>query len=257
MTSIHQVILDGRLSQLNFLVNRFYANVNERDAYQRTPLHLAALCDQENFGYRVARLLLQADADLNITDSQNQTPFIYACLLNRNKLISLFLQTKTIDWHVTDHDSFLPIHHAAASCQTSALAEIVQEMKSLGLSIDPKTDLGYTPLILSIKFSRFDNAIYLLEHTDASPFAIDDEFHYTCQQWAQVVGPKTNDWTSYSRLRQNQTTPKRNKNQDKKFAFSREEKRSYRFCFNLFQFHSGFPIINVSMELILLINAVC
>ncbi|CAF4946099.1 unnamed protein product, partial [Rotaria sp. Silwood1] len=59
MASIHQVILDGRLSQLNLLINRIGCNVNEKDSYSRTPLHLAVLSDQENYGYRVARLLLQ------------------------------------------------------------------------------------------------------------------------------------------------------------------------------------------------------
>lgn len=214
MTSIHQVILDGRLSQLNFLVKRFSSNVNEKDSYGRTPLHLASLCDQENYGFRVARLLLQGNADLNLTDSQHQTSFVYACLLNRSKLITLFIQSKMIEWQIADHDSFLPIHHAATSCQTSSLAEIIQEMKTFSLSVDTKTDLGYTPLILAIKSCRFDNAIYLLDHTEASPFAIDDEFHYTCQQWAQSVGPKSSEWSAYHRTRH--LLPKRSRSTDKR-----------------------------------------
>lgn len=194
MASIHQVILDGRLSQLNLVINRIGCNINEQDSYGRTPLHLAVLTDQEHNGYRIARLLLQANADINAKDFQQQTPFIYACLLNRSKLIPLFLQTKSIDWFHSDYEGYLILHHAASSSNTSILAEIVHEMKSIGLSIDCKNELGYTPLILAIKSFRFDNAIYLLDHTDASIFASDDEYHFTCLQWAENVGPKSDQW---------------------------------------------------------------
>ncbi|CAF3894396.1 unnamed protein product [Rotaria magnacalcarata] len=86
-------------------------------------------------------------------------------------------------------------------------------MKLIDLSIDCKTELNYTPLLLAIKSLRFDNAIYFLDHTDASPFAIDDEYHFTCQQWAQHVGPKLNERTYYYPRRN--STLKRNKSLDK------------------------------------------
>ncbi|CAF1169178.1 unnamed protein product [Rotaria sordida] len=212
MASIHQVILDGRLSQLNLLINKLGCNVNEKDPYGRTPLHLAVLSDQERYGYRVARLLLQGSADINATDSQQQTPLVYACLLNRTKLVALFLRTKSIDWRLVDHESYLVVHHAASSSQTSILAAIVNEMKLIGLSMDSKTEMGYTPLILAIKSSRFNNAMYLLDHTDASPFAIDDEHHLTCEQWLQHVEPKLNEWAFYYQRR---SLPIRRKPSDK------------------------------------------
>ncbi len=201
MASIHQVILDGRLSQLNLLINKLGCNVNEKDPYGRTPLHLAVLSDQESYGYRVARLLLHGNADINATDSQQQTPLVYACLLNRVKLVALFLRTKSIDWRLADHESYLVVHHAASASQTPILTAIVHEMKLIGLSMDCKTEMGYTPLILAIKSSHFDNAIFLIDHTDASPFAIDNEYHLTCEQWVQYVEPKLNDWASYYQRR--------------------------------------------------------
>ncbi|CAF4730542.1 unnamed protein product, partial [Rotaria magnacalcarata] len=78
--------------------------------------------------------------------------------------------------------------------QTPILSAVINEMKSIGLSMDCKTEMGYTPLILAIKSSRFDNAMFLIDHTDASPFAIDDEYHLTCEQWLQHVEPKLNEW---------------------------------------------------------------
>jgi len=207
MASIHQVILDGRLSQLKILINRICCNVNEKDVYGRTPLHLAVLSNQENYGYKVARLLLQSNADINATDFQQQTPLIYACVLNRSKLIPLFLQTKSINWYHIDYNGYSILHHAASSSQTSILVDIIHEIKSIGLSIDCKTELGYTPLILAIKSLRFDNAIYLLDHTDASPYANDNEYHFTCQQWAQNVGSKLNDYNHIKSLEENTYTP--------------------------------------------------
>ncbi|CAF2984747.1 unnamed protein product [Rotaria socialis] len=212
MASIHQVILDGRLSQLNLLINKLGCNVNEKDPYGRTPLHLAVLSDQERYGYRVARLLLQGSADINATDSQQQTPLVYACLLNRAKLVALFLRTKSIDWRLVDHESYLIVHHAASSSQAPILSAIINEMKSIGLSMDCKTEMGYTPLILAIKSSRFDNAMFLIDHTDASPFAIDDEYHLTCEQWLQHVEPKLNEWAYYYQRR---SLPIRRKPSDK------------------------------------------
>jgi len=201
MASIHQVILDGRLSQLDLLINKLGCNVNEKDSYGRTPLHLAVLSDQERYGYQVARLLLHGNADINATDPQQQTPLVYACLLNRVKLVTLFLRTKSIDWRLVDHESYLVVHHAASSSQPAILAPIVHEMKLIGLSMDCKTELGYTPLILAIKSSNFDNAIFLLDHTDASPFAMDNEYYLTCEQWVQHIEPKLDEWAFYYQKR--------------------------------------------------------
>ena len=69
--------------------------------------------------------------------------------------------------------------------------------------------MGYTPLILAIKSSQFDNAIFLIDHTDASPFAIDNEYHLTCEQWVQHVEPKLNEWAFYYH-RRNPLIKKRN-----------------------------------------------
>ncbi|CAF1123312.1 unnamed protein product, partial [Didymodactylos carnosus] len=192
MASIHQVILDGRLSQLTLLI-KMDCNVNGKDDFSRTPLHLAALSNQERYGYRVGRVLLQSSADINIQNNQGLTPLAYAIILNRPKLVALFLRTKSIDWRLTDNVGNSHLHYAAMCQNIQILSLIVYEMQTIGLSMEPKNELGYSPLLLAVKNQKYANALFLLDNTDASPFVVDDEYHMNCIQWTNFVEPKMID----------------------------------------------------------------
>jgi hypothetical protein len=63
------------------------------------------------------------------------------------------------------------------------LKKAIKLINKRRVEVDIRNNLGYTPLLLTIKNCRFDNAIILVEESNASLSIRDNEFHYNALEW--------------------------------------------------------------------------
>ena len=124
--------------------------VNTRDKFGRTCLMVAALCEHEQYGYTVAKLLLKYGADLNMQDYLGRTAVSIACCQKREKLVSLFVDQHSagINFNIKDNDGDGLLNHAAAYGTPTMVRKITAKMKRHYVSIDQRNSMGYTALLL-------------------------------------------------------------------------------------------------------------
>ncbi len=95
---IHQLTLDGKIEKVQRLVENG-TDVNSRDDYGRTPLHIAA-AEDHNIDMQV---LMDLGADINAQDDQGRTPLMYAAAAGKRGA-SVLLVSRQADWDLKDVD---------------------------------------------------------------------------------------------------------------------------------------------------------
>lgn len=102
--ALHQSILDGRLKQVSYFL-KMGINVNSKDIYGRTSLMIACLCDFEDYGIQVAKLLLRYGADLNVKDSRGQSVIYIACTEKRENFFDFLMDNHSISIDLKQKDN--------------------------------------------------------------------------------------------------------------------------------------------------------
>lgn len=182
--ALHQSILDGRLKQLNYFL-KMGLKVDSKDKYGRTCLMLACLCDHENYGLQVAKLLFRNGADLNETDNLGRTAAFLACSEKREKIFNYFLEnhSSAIDFRIKDNDGNGLINHVSVHGSLKMVKKIIEKMQSRHISVDQRNNAGYTGLLLAIKNDKFLNAYALVKHGHASTSTKDIEKCFNAVEW--------------------------------------------------------------------------
>ena len=182
-TALHQAVLDCRIHQVRLLVEKHGGDVDARDMFGRTPLMLACLLDNEDYGYRMAKLFMKAGAFLNMRDNMNRTALHYACMKGREKMVKMLLLEDNIDIGIQDNDGHNALMHATLSGNPVIVENIIGFMVKFGLPIDERNAMGYTPFLLACKFGHFVSAHYLLTKGGAQPDIRDTECNLTAKEW--------------------------------------------------------------------------
>jgi hypothetical protein len=160
-------------------------DVNSLDKYNRTCLMLACLCDHEEYGLRVSKLLLSFGADVNIRDSSGQNVLYLALSEKREKLFEYVLEkhSNDIDFSSTDSDGNVLINHAALHGTFKMLKNLIAKMNAQCAEIDQRNLHGYTALLLAIKNDKYLNAYALLKYGCCSATLRDNEKRLNALEW--------------------------------------------------------------------------
>ncbi|CAG2229182.1 unnamed protein product [Mytilus edulis] len=87
---LHIACLKG-FERLAKILLDHHASINIQDTSGFTPLHLTCL----NGHYEIALLLLEKGANVNVLDTLDQTPVFYACTGNYKNIVELLIKYKT------------------------------------------------------------------------------------------------------------------------------------------------------------------
>jgi ankyrin repeat protein len=155
---LHQAAAGGNLDQLKQILQRDPASVNERDQYDRTPLHYAAIEGH----IEIAEFLLSRQAEINAQDLWGKTPLFVGIveepLILDHAPIVQFLVGKGADVNLADAVGDTPLHMAATFGET----ESVEPLLRGGADVNAKNDAGDTPLHCATLYSSRDVAKLLL-----------------------------------------------------------------------------------------------
>ena len=184
-TALHQAVLDTRLHQVRLLVCKHNVNVDSRDMFGRTPLMLACLLNDEEYGYRMMRILLRAGAYVNIQDDMDRTALHYACIKGRTRAVRRCLREDLIDVNGADSDGNTPLLHACMSGHPDIVDMLLDVLLKFGIDLDARNQMGYTPLLLACKYGNYVSAHLLVTRGCAQPSLRDNEFFFNAYQWLQ------------------------------------------------------------------------
>ena len=182
--ALHQSVLDGRLKQVNYFL-KLGLNVNSKDKFGRTSLILACLCDFEEYGLQVAKLLLKYGADLNARDSLGQTAMFIACTEKREKFFDNMIDNHYygIDFKLKDNDGNCLLNHAAIHGTHRMLRKIIERMQEKKIELDQRNNTGFSALLLAIQYDNYLSAYSLVKDGQSSPSLKDNVKYYNALEW--------------------------------------------------------------------------
>ncbi|XP_065093757.1 uncharacterized protein LOC135714342 isoform X2 [Ochlerotatus camptorhynchus] len=125
--------------------------------------------------------------NLNSTDRSGRTAISYICSTNLTNFLELFLQLPGIDVNKPDNEGNTPLHFAAQAGLSDVVNMLITKCRSL--VIDPKNNLGFTPLMKAALQGRTRCAKLLL-FAGASPVETDTGRGFRAEQWARFCGSK-------------------------------------------------------------------
>ncbi len=192
---IHYLVMHGKLKELKVLVNKFDCDINILDAYQQTPLHMAALHGKtEIFKYLVQHPMVRLDtqdsfrasplvnyiksgflagfiylhfekgADIKVVDSQGFTVVHWAAFKNSVPLLQLFKHIPTLVMDSLDGDGMTPIFRAISGMSYDSVKYLIRVEKA---NLETRSTRRQTPCELAESMPMHPRVLgYVKKHTE-------------------------------------------------------------------------------------------
>ncbi|KAK5202046.1 hypothetical protein LTR16_000565 [Cryomyces antarcticus] len=151
---------NGHVTLVELLHARDDIDVNLKDRPRNTPLHYAAMAEQEAV---VKLLLARDDVDVNSKNLSGNTPLHYAAVAKQEAVAKLLLARDDIDVNSKDHSGNTPLHHAAMAEQDSLVKLLLARD---GIRVNSKDHSGNTPLHYAARAGQEAIAKLLLARDD-------------------------------------------------------------------------------------------
>lgn len=140
-TALHFVAQNGNYTMMTLLVERAGANMNIRNKFGASVLHIAAQKDQPLSLYYFWRKGL----DINVRDSKHCTPLHWACYTRSEMALNYILSMKP-DLEAKDIRGLTPLHIAVNCSEQLGSTRNVKALLLRGADRNTKDREGKTPL---------------------------------------------------------------------------------------------------------------
>ena len=154
------------------------AGVNDRDSAGRTPLHWAAIV---NNNPEVAEALLEADAFVDVKDKGGRTPLHWAVKWQKNPAVIKVLLTQEANPNARNNWELTPLHFAA---QRNENPTVIQLLYDAGSDVNARSQSGQTPLHWAVRDNHSVEVIEILLRNKADP------------NWKTITGQTPLHWAA-------------------------------------------------------------
>jgi len=192
---IHYLVMHGKLKELKVLITKFDCDINIIDAYQQTPLHMAALhskkdifqylvqqpmvrldtldsfhssplinCVKSGFIYGFIYLFFEKGSDIKIQDTQGYTAAHWAAFKNSVPYLQLFKHIPTLIMDTADVDGMTPIFRAISGISYNSTKYLIRSEK---VNLETRSTRRQTPLEFAESLPMHPKLLsYVKKHTE-------------------------------------------------------------------------------------------
>ncbi|CAF3428329.1 unnamed protein product [Rotaria socialis] len=158
-TPLHLAVVKGHLAIVQYLVNED-AKLDVVDNEQRTPLIKAVLSGNQNIkiNYEICKVLLNGGADkcINAVDKHGRNALHYAIDFDNQRLVQLFLSSRTCDPNYKDYDQMTPLHLAIKRKSPEIVDLLLSDQNEQQADPNIVNRFGQTPLHLAASVGYID-----------------------------------------------------------------------------------------------------
>ncbi|XP_033115178.1 uncharacterized protein LOC117115466 [Anneissia japonica] len=185
LPELHAAIRKGMYNDVRTIIFSGYRVINIRDPERRTPLSVCCFIEQEDWAVGIARMLLENDAKVGLTDRQGRNALIHACIYQRSQLVSLFL--KAIDFDLDHRDRFgnTALFYASSTGNTEIVSALVDKMLKFKLGVDQVNRWRMSALMEACRLGHIHCANLLMSEGKASTDLRDKILGKSAQEWLQ------------------------------------------------------------------------
>ena len=155
MSLLHYAIVFNNSEVLNLLLDN-YINVNIQDKHGETAAHYCVINNRMGF----LKTLIRHNCDLNIKNEDGQNALYKACVLGRDQMISLFLETMEFDLNDVDSKD----ETVFMALVRSRNIELLNKIKIDDEIVNRPNYFGETPLHIATKAGDIKVIDFLLKN---------------------------------------------------------------------------------------------